>query len=173
MKNIIQIIELRNPNLFLRKELLKFYNAGFPSSQWKIKKLETFFAKNENGICFIVEKNKKISGLVIGTTSESDKKHLNLSALLIGDDLRGQGYAKKLVTVFVEKAIGNFFFDKIELHFREVNKLKFFYEKLGFADCGIIGIYKNGEQKHSMEISRTEALALYLNEYTNNKTLDK
>lgn len=158
MSELIKITELKNPTTSLKEEFLKFYNAGFPKSQWSAKKLNTFFSKGKKGVCFIIKKDGNIKGLVIGKIFEKNKHSMNLSALFVSDELRGMGYAKKLVKMFVEKTFKDTLIERIELHFRDSNNLQSFYEKFEFGHHEIIGAYKNGDQKHYMEISRGDII---------------
>ncbi|MDD5396616.1 MAG: GNAT family N-acetyltransferase, partial [Candidatus Moranbacteria bacterium] len=114
--------------------------------------------EKNKGICLVVEKENEIGGMIIGRKNKVTKNCVTLSALLVGDDLRGQGLAKKLAEMFMKKVFTREENLKIELHFRDSNNLQNFYEKLGFEKHCVCGKYKNGEKKHYMEISRDDIM---------------
>lgn len=96
----------------------------------------------------------------MGKMSKTNSSCLMLSAILIDNELRGYGYAKKLIKNFLEKAFENKAVDKIELHFRGSSNLQGFYEKFDFNNHHVCGTYKNGEAKHCMEISRSDIMGI-------------
>lgn len=155
MKEKIQIIELLDQSFSKKKELLEFYNISFPKSKWSMTGVNSFFMKENNGVCFIVEKEEKISALIMGRINKNDRSSIILSALLVGDELEGKGYGKILVEKFIDRSFINNGFQKIKLHFRDSNDLRNFYEKFGFEYGGICGQYKNGEKKHYMDMDRS------------------
>lgn len=150
----IKITELKHLNFATRKQLLNFYNAGFPKSRWETDRLDSFFNKRGKCLCFVVEDENEIRGLAIGKKSDNDKRCMILNALLIGGNLRGNGYAKKMMELFIEKSFNFDDIAKVCLHFRDSNNLEDFYSKFGFGNHKICGTYKNGELKHYMEISK-------------------
>lgn len=158
MDDSIQIKELGDQDLTRNGELLNFYNSGFPHSQWDMEKLGSFFDKKNKGVCLIAEAEMGIKGFLAGKISKNDKSCMNLSALLVDDELRGKGIARKMVKIFVEKAFQDPYFNRVELNFRGSKKLHTFYEKLGFDNLKVIGTYKNGDQKHHMELFKNSSM---------------
>lgn len=157
-----EIREIKELTDALEKSILTFYNLNFPKSKWSHKKLRSFFTKKTRSHCFVIEKNNQIGGLILGKADAKNPELMLLETLLIRDDLRGQGYAKLLVTTFLREAFKSGSFDSVGLHFRQSNNLQNFYEKLGFVKQDMESSYKNGEQKHYMKISRDDIMQVKL-----------
>ncbi|EKE15982.1 MAG: hypothetical protein ACD_11C00057G0007 [uncultured bacterium] len=135
-----------------KKELLNFYNASFPKSQWDFEKISSFFDKENKGICFVIKSSSKLFGFSMGKLYKNRKDIFVLSSLFVSSELRGNGYAKKLIEIFSQEAFFDKNIKKIILHFRDSNNLQNFYEKVGFINHCIDGEYKNREKKHYMEM---------------------
>jgi ribosomal protein S18 acetylase RimI-like enzyme len=136
------------------KFLATFYNKNFPLSRWSNKYFNIFLAdKNARKMeCFILEKNKKIIGFILGRKVGNIKARYNLSTLLVDKKYRGKGYSKLLLNAFLKNVKKNKSSTKVYLHFRDSNNFEGFYTHYGFSGHRISGIYSNGEKKHYMEI---------------------
>lgn len=138
-----------------KKQLLAFYNSNFPLSQWSKKYFNAFLDDKNKGamLCFVLEKNGKIVGFILGRTVGKIKKRLNLTTLVVDKKYRGQGLGKILLNTFLEKTKKNKSIKKVYLHFRDSNNLESFYKHYGFKKHRITGQYSNDEKKHYMEIA--------------------
>jgi ribosomal protein S18 acetylase RimI-like enzyme len=137
-----------------KKSLLTFYNENFPLSSWSEKYFNTFLS-DKNGRkmeCFVLEKNKKIIGFILGRKVGNIQARYNLTTLLIDKKNRGQGYSKLLLDAFLKTVKKNNLSRRAYLHFRDSNNFEKFYQHYGFSGHRITGTYSNGEKKHYMEI---------------------
>lgn len=137
-----------------RKLLVDYYNENFPLSRWSAKYFNTFLDdKNERKMeCFVLEKNKKIIGFILGRKVGNIKARYNLTTLLVDKQHREKGYSKLLLNNFLKTVKKNKSFQKVYLHFRDSNNFEGFYKHCGFSGHRISGTYSNGEKKHYMEI---------------------
>ena len=138
----------------LKKQLAEFYNDNFPLSRWSEKYFNIFLDdKNARKMeCFVLEKNKKIIGFILGRKVGNIKARYNLTTLLVDKKFRGKGYSKLLLNVFLKTVKKNKSSRKAYLHFRDSNNFEGFYKHYGFSGHRITGTYSNGEKKHYMEI---------------------
>jgi ribosomal protein S18 acetylase RimI-like enzyme len=157
MSKSFEIFELNILDKDIIEKILKFYNSGFPKSQWSMERLSSFFDEKFHHVCFVVG-GDSIKGLIIGKNKDDNSCLMTLHALLVDDDLRGMGYARKLTEAFIKKSFDMDNIKKIGLHFRESNELKDFYAKFGFNSPIVDGTYKNGEIKYYMEISKDDII---------------
>ena len=136
-----------------KKQLLNFYNENFPLSKWSSEYFNRFLddKKERKMECFILEKNKKLIGFVLGRKVGNIKARYNLTTLLVDKKYRGNGYSKLLMNKFLKNIGRNKGARKVYLHFRDSNDLEGFYRHYGFSKHRITGTYSNGEKKHYME----------------------
>lgn len=151
MDRIGKIVRITRPRKELKEKLLCFYNASFPKSQWSAAYLDSFFKKKNEGICFVLKERGEIMGFALGKIQHSDEVFMTLCALYLDLHLRGSGRGAEIMKIFLEQTFQSGFFKKVILHFRDSNDLRIFYEKSGFENHSIQGVYSNGEIKHQME----------------------
>ena len=137
-----------------KKQLADFYNKNFILSKWSNKYFYDFLNdKNERKMeCFVLEKNKKAIGFILGRKVGNIKVRYNLTTLLVDRKYRGKGYSKLLLDKFLKAVKKNKSSEKVYLHFRDSNDYEGFYKRFGFSKHRITGTYSNGEKKHYMEI---------------------
>jgi len=137
-----------------KKQLAKFYNDNFLLSKWSNKYFNGFLddKKLRKMECFVLERNGKVVGFVLGRKVGRIKSRYNLTTLLVDKKYRGKGYSKLLMDKFLKTIKKNKETKKVYLHFRDSNDFKGFYRNYGFSKHRITGYYSNGEKKHYMEI---------------------
>lgn len=136
------------------KKLAHFYNSNFPLSKWSNEYFNSFLNdENKRKMeCFVLEKNYKIIGFILGRKVGNIKFRYNLTTLLMDKQYRGMGYSKLLLNEFLKNIKRNKEAKKVYLHFRDSNDFEGFYRHCGFSKHRITGFYSNGEKKHYMEI---------------------
>jgi len=136
------------------KKLVHFYNSNFPLSSWSNEYFNSFLNdENKRKMeCFILKRNKKIIGFILGRKVGNIRFRYNLTTLLVDKRFRGKGYSKLLLNEFLKNVKKNKSVQKVYLHFRDSNNFKEFYKHCGFRGHRIAGTYSNGEKKHFMEI---------------------
>ncbi|MFA5777366.1 MAG: GNAT family N-acetyltransferase [Parcubacteria group bacterium] len=137
-----------------KKQLVDFYNENFSLSKWSEKYFNGFLddKKERKMECFILEKNNKIIGFILGRKVGKIRFRYNLTTLLVDEKYRGKGYSKLLMDKFLKTIKENKEARKVYLHFRDSNDFEGFYKHYGFSGHRITGAYSNGEKKHYMEI---------------------
>ena len=95
----------------------------------------------QNTSLILEEKDGKICGFLLGLISQNDHQEAYIHLLCLKDELRGRGFAKKIIDKFT-KIVKSKGCKKISLITKPVNKKAIrFYKKLGFQL-----VYKNDEK---------------------------
>lgn len=130
------------------------HSEFFPVSSWSEEYLKKFFSKQERlPILCVLEKDGLVQGFVLGRM-QKEKNEFLIHSFLVSENLRGQGYGKKLMIKMLETVVKYTKAQSVAVRFREKNPVRKFYEALGFGELQECGFYNNGEQKIALCIKR-------------------
>lgn len=148
-----EIIEDLSQHFLDIREITKFYNKYFLTSPHNEKyKLDLYQNRLRKPIVLTIKVGENIVGLLESWAYKNDRAKRLLSTILVDNNYRNMGYAKKLFDRAHTLASQNNEENIWVLHFRDSrrNSLGSLYRSFGFEEIKLAGAYNNGQVKWEM-----------------------